>query len=94
MALFFRWGIAYRSLLEERGLSIPDVQRLCKDHISPPRHYRFHAGDREPSPRELSCLQQRLHFVAKPEIFFREDKNGRPLKNFQLSLPGIKELKR
>lgn len=85
---FFRWGMFIRTIAEERGLDIPDCQRLCKDHIAPPRWYRWFRGERGPTAVELKWAEKRLNFNTPVDALHQEDSQGRPRKDFELNLGG------
>lgn len=83
---FFRFGMYYRTILETRGLTVPDVQRLCVSKVKPARHYRFLRGERLPDVKELKHMEKRLNFNTPEDVLNAEDRFGRPVKDFQLNL--------
>lgn len=93
-APYFKWGMFYRGILSSRGLSIPDVQKLCAEYVHPKRHYRFFKGEREPNSAELKWMEKRMAFNTPTEMLLQEDKFGRQIKHNQLLLPTMKEARR
>ena len=93
-APYFRFAMFYQTILDDRGLTVPEVARICEKFVSKPRHYRFLRVERLPESDEIKFMEKRLKFDTPPEYLRSEDSHGRPVKNMQLDLTFKKKRKR
>jgi hypothetical protein len=93
-ARYLEFAMELRKQMERRDLSVRQLHILLDEKVPVMSIYQWVYGMRIPQPWQLKFLEKRMSFDVPYEFLMGLDRHGVQKKDRQLTLPGLRELRK